>query len=71
MYNLIIVDRVFEWKNENLRPVYKLFVGDNDKVEDTKRRQPADLRIKIILLPYIQRINTYCWPECIQVCSGH
>ncbi|XP_065211361.1 proteasome adapter and scaffold protein ECM29 [Planococcus citri] len=57
----------FEWTDSVLRPLYKLFVGDNDKVVDEKRKRPADLRIKLKLLPYLQRINHYCWPECIQV----
>lgn len=59
--------RTFEWADTVLRPLYKLFVGDSDKVVDEKRKRPADLRIKLKLLPYLQRINHYCWPECIQV----
>lgn len=59
-----------EWTEENLRPLYQLFVGDSDKVPEEQRKKSADLRMRIILLQYLQKPHIYCWPECIQVCSN-
>ena len=47
--------------------MYRLFVGDFSEGAGDHQRVPADLRMKINLLPYLHKLNTYCWPECIQV----
>lgn len=59
--------RAIEWTENNLPPLYHLFVGDTDRVFEDKRKKSADLRMKIILLPYLQKPHIYCWPECIKV----
>lgn len=67
IFSFHLLHSTFEWTDGTLRPMYRLFVGDNDKIPEDQRRQPADLRIKINLLPYLHKLNSYCWPECIQV----